>query len=79
MSGNSSSQNRGRWLVAGPPLAYLLIFFAIPTLLMVAASFRMPGEFGGLAPLTNDNGGLALTLKNYGRFFESSIYLQLFV
>lgn len=77
---NATSPNeRGKWFVAGPPLVYLLIFFAIPTLLMVAASFRMPGEFGGLAPLTSDSGSLNLTLKNYGRFFESTIYLQLFV
>ena len=27
----------GRWLVIGPPLVYLLVFFAAPTLLMVLA------------------------------------------
>ena len=35
----------GKWLVTGPPLLYLLIFFASPTLIMVLASFRTPGEF----------------------------------
>jgi spermidine/putrescine transport system permease protein len=74
-----SSRERGKWLVAGPPLVYLVVFFLIPTLLMVAASFRVPGEFGGLAPLTSDTGGLNLTVKNYGRFFESAIYVQLFI
>ena len=46
----------GRWLVIGPPLVYLLVFFAAPTLLMVLASFRTPAEFGGLAPLVDDSG-----------------------
>ena len=39
-----------KWLIGLPPLAYLLIFFAIPTLIMVFASFRYPGDYGGLAP-----------------------------
>ena len=29
----------GRWLVSGPPLLYLVVFFAIPSLIMVLASF----------------------------------------
>ena len=45
----SSSLNR--WLLSGPPLLYLLIFFAIPTLIMAAAAFRFPGDYGGLLPL----------------------------
>jgi spermidine/putrescine transport system permease protein len=76
---SSSPAERGKWWVAGPPLIYLVIFFAIPTLLMVVASVRVPGEFGGLAPLQSESGGLNLTLKNYGRFFESAIYVQLFI
>ena len=39
-----------KWIISGPPLVYLLIFFAIPVLIMAAASFRYPGELGGLAP-----------------------------
>ncbi|HTT11578.1 MAG TPA: ABC transporter permease [Burkholderiaceae bacterium] len=70
---------RERWLVAGPPLAYLIVFFALPTLLMVVASFRLAGEFGGLAPLRSESGGWNLSLDSYGRFFASSLYLQLFV
>jgi spermidine/putrescine transport system permease protein len=70
--------SRGKWLVAGPPLAYLIVFFAIPTLLMMVASLRAPGEFGGLAPLQTESGGLNFSLRSYGRFFESLIYLQLF-
>jgi len=71
-----------KWLISGPPLAYLLVFFAIPVLIMVVASFRNPGEFGGLAPLLySDEAGahLDLTGQNYGRFFSDFLYTQLFV
>ncbi len=68
----------GKWLVSGPPLAYLLLFFAIPSLIMVLASFRTPGEFGGLAPLFEE-GRLDLNLDSYARFFSESIYAQIFV
>ncbi|HZR02359.1 MAG TPA: hypothetical protein VFA81_04200, partial [Burkholderiales bacterium] len=57
-----------KWLISGPPLFYLLVFFAIPTLIMVLASFRYPGDYGGLAPLFyRDETGLHLdvTLDNY--------------
>jgi spermidine/putrescine transport system permease protein len=70
----------GKWLVSAPPLAYLLVFFAIPTLIMVVASFRYPGDFGGLAPLVNpDDGGLDITAENYTRFFSDFLYTQLFI
>ena len=76
-------QNRlHKWLISGPPLAYLLVFFAIPVLIMVVASFRNPGEFGGLAPLSYEDGAgrhLTLTLENYGRFFSDFLYTQLFI
>jgi spermidine/putrescine transport system permease protein len=68
----------GKWLVVGPPLLYLLLFFAIPSLIMVLASFRTPGEFGGLAPLFEE-GRLDLNLDSYARFFSESIYAQIFL
>ena len=58
---------------------YLLVFFAIPTLIMVLASFRTPGEFGGLAPLVDEAGKLDLNLDSYVRFFTESVYAQIFV
>jgi spermidine/putrescine transport system permease protein len=69
----------GKWLVSGPPLLYLLIFFAIPTLIMVLASFRTPGEFGGLAPLVDEAGALDLNVDSYLRFFTESVYAQVFL
>ena len=73
-----SRERLGKWLVSAPPLVYLLFFFAMPTLIMVLASFRTPGEFGGLSPLLED-GKLDLNLDSYVRFFTESIYAQIFV
>ncbi|SMC17794.1 spermidine/putrescine transport system permease protein [Andreprevotia lacus DSM 23236] len=81
-----------RWLISGPPLLYLLIFFAAPSLIMVFAAFRIPGDYGGLVPMvqTDDAGHTQvlinagnwhdfITFENFGRFFEDSIYAQLFL
>ena len=76
-------QNRlHKWLIGGPPLAYLVVFFAVPVLIMVVASFRNPGEFGGLAPIfaEGEGGGqLDLTTESYGRFFSDFLYTELFL
>jgi len=69
----------GKWLVSGPPLLYLLLFFAIPTLIMVLASFRTPGEFGGLAPLVDESGVLDLNVDSYARFLTETVYAQVFL
>ncbi len=69
----------GKWLVSGPPVLYLLLFFAIPALIMVLASFRTPGEFGGLAPLINEAGRPDLNVESYVRFFTEPVYAQIFV
>jgi spermidine/putrescine transport system permease protein len=78
MAQQRTQQRLAKWLVSGPPLLYLLIFFALPTLIMVVASFRTPGEFGGLAPLIED-GKVDLNLESYTRFFTESIYAEIFV
>ena len=46
----------GKWLVSGPPLLISSSSSPMPTLIMVLASFRTPGEFGGLAPLVDEGG-----------------------
>jgi len=74
-----ASGRLGKWLVSGPPLLYLAIFFAIPTLIMVLASFRSPGEFGGLAPLVDEAGNVDLNVESYTRFFTESVYAEVFV
>ena len=69
-----------RWLVSGPPFLFLLVFFALPALIMVVASFRYPGEFGGLAPLFAAAPGAdtGLTAENYAIFFGDWIYAEIF-
>jgi len=73
------AQSVTRWLVTGPPFLFLLVFFALPSLIMVVASFRYPGEFGGLAPLAATRPGedAGLTAENYGIFFGDWIYSQI--
>ena len=68
-----------RWLVSGPPFLFLFVFFALPSLIMVVASFRYPGEFGGLAPLVATRPGedAGLTGENYGVFFSDWVYFQI--
>jgi spermidine/putrescine transport system permease protein len=76
------TKHAGKWLVGGPPVLYLVIFFVIPTLIMVLASFRHAGEFGGLAPvLSHDARGahLNLTLESYQEYFSDFIYSRLFI
>jgi spermidine/putrescine transport system permease protein len=73
------NRRASKWLIAGPPLAYLLLFFAIPTLIMLVASFRYPGPFGGLQPLVSGAEQVNLTLDNYARFFDTVLYTELFL
>ena len=70
-----------RWLVAGPPFLFLLAFFVLPSLIMVVASFRYPGEFGGLAPLAPVMPGeeSGFTGENYRIFFGDWIYAEIFL
>jgi spermidine/putrescine transport system permease protein len=74
-----SSTRLARLLVAGPPLLYLLVFFAAPTLIMVLASFRSPAEFGGLAPLVDDTGKVDLNVDSYVRFVTETVFIRVFV
>ncbi len=70
-----------KWLVSGPPLLFLLLLVAVPSVIMVFASFRYPGEFGGLAPLAaSDPQTLqGLTTETYRFFFSDFIYAEVFL
>ncbi len=67
--------------MAAPPFLFLLVFFALPSVIMVVASLRYPGEFGGLAPLiaTRPGEDAGLTVENYRFFFGDWIYFQIFL
>ncbi len=64
-----------RWLVVAPPTLFLLAFFLAPALIVVAASLREPGEFGGLAPLDNLR---QLTAESYRFLLGDPIYAEIF-
>ena len=66
-----------RWLVAGPPTAFLLAFFLVPALIVVAASFREPGEFGGLVPLAAGF-AQAFSLEAYRFLLGDLVYAEIF-
>ena len=70
-----------RRLLVWPPQAYLIAFFLVPTLIMVAASFAWPGEEGGLSSFwVRDAQGIHfdLTFDNYRDIFTSRLFLVLF-
>jgi spermidine/putrescine transport system permease protein len=67
-----------RWLVSLPPTLFLLVFFVAPSLIMVVASFRFPGDYGGLSPLV-EGGHWQLTLETYRFFFSDFIYTEIFI
>ncbi|MCC6378550.1 MAG: ABC transporter permease [Burkholderiales bacterium] len=46
---------------------------------MALASFRTPGDFGGLAPLVAPDGTLDLNLESYARLAESTAYAEVFL
>jgi spermidine/putrescine transport system permease protein len=79
MSARRAGVSMAKWLVSGPPLLYLLVFFAAPALIMVLASFRSPAEFGGLAPLVDTAGKLDLNVDSYVRFFTETVFMRVFV
>ncbi|HVS27254.1 MAG TPA: ABC transporter permease [Burkholderiales bacterium] len=70
-----------KWLISGPPFLYLFLFFLLPSLIMVVASFRYPGDYGGLAPIFGAEPGkeAGLTLETYQFFFSDFIYTQIFI
>ena len=82
MSADTRQVRLHKWLIGGPPLLYLLVLFALPVLIMVVASLRFPGDFGGLGPIfTEDEFGrhLHLTIESYARFFSDTLYAELFL
>lgn len=65
-----------QWVMAGPPTVFLLAFFLVPALIVVAASLREPGEFGGLVPLAS--GAVAFSLEAYRFLLGDPVYAQIF-
>ncbi|CUA84108.1 MULTISPECIES: ABC transporter permease [Gulbenkiania] len=75
-------QRIGKWVLSWPPLVYMVLFFLVPTLIMVVAAFRYPGDYGGLAPMYSVEDGKVvwdLTLENFQRLTEDALYFDLFI
>ena len=72
----TAAERRQKWAMTTPPAAFLLFFFLLPALIVVVASFREPGEFGGLAPLLV-GGKATLTGETYGFVLGDPIYLEI--
>lgn len=87
--GIGKNQRTAKFLVAGPPLLFLVLFFVAPSLIMIVTSFRFPGEFGGLAPLwpisapaslsSGPPAEYGLTLEAYEFFFSDILYARIFL
>ena len=78
MTNASYTERLAKWAVSLPPSVFLIAFFLLPSLIMVGASFRYPGEFGGMAPLlkpAHATGEAGLTLDSYGFFFSDMVFL----
>jgi spermidine/putrescine transport system permease protein len=62
-------------------LLFLMLLVAIPGVIMVFASFRYPGELGGLAPLASTDPQTlhGLTTETYRFFFGDFIYAEVFI
>jgi spermidine/putrescine transport system permease protein len=83
--GGAGRLRLAKFLVAGPPLLFLVVFFVLPSLIMIMTSFRFPGEFGGLAPIAVPGGESArgiehgFTLEAYQFFFSDILYAEIFL
>jgi spermidine/putrescine transport system permease protein len=85
----SSAKRWTQWSVSLPPLSFMAFFFGLPSLIMIAASFMIPGDTGGLAalfpllkPIINPQDGLqesGVTLENYRVFFSDTVYAWIFL
>ena len=73
---STAAERRQTWAMTTPPAAFLLFFFLLPALVVVVASFREPGEFGGLAPLLV-GGKPTLTGETYGFVLGDPIYVEI--
>lgn len=80
-------RNIMKWFISLPPMLFLLVFFVAPSLIMIVTSFRYPGEFGGLAPLSPPETAATdiapdlygLTLETYRFFFSDTLYAEIFL
>lgn len=69
-----------KWSLSTPPLAFMLAFLMLPVLIMILASLRYPGEFGGLAPISlslDKKTATGITLDSYQFFLSDTIFIEI--
>lgn len=71
-----------KWSLSAPPFVFMLVFLLLPALIMLLASLRFPGEFGGLAPISvsftpNNVAITGMTLDSYRFFFSDTIFIDI--
>jgi|SRR5579863_1482593 len=65
-----------------PPLFYLICLFLIPTIFMIVIAFRVPGSYGGVAPLmehTDHQTRINLSLESFKYAFSNIFIWDLFL
>ncbi|MCE3267936.1 MAG: transporter permease [Burkholderiales bacterium] len=65
-----------------PPIVYLTCLFLIPTIFMIFIAFRVPGSYGGVAPIIeklNNQTRLNLSLESFKFAFTNIFIWQLFI
>lgn len=75
-------KSREKWILALPPLLYLISLFLLPTILMLVVAFRVPGDYGGVAPLLVKHATgtqLNLTLDSFKYALTNSFIWKLFL
>ena len=76
--GGTGRQYLAKFLVAGPPLLFLVVFFVLPSLIMIVTSFRFPGEFGGWPLLPRLRGSRLMALNMVSRWRLISSFSAIF-
>jgi spermidine/putrescine transport system permease protein len=68
---------RGEWLVTLPSFGWLLVFFLVPTLIVVAFAFKPSDPFGGVSPGWTTDTLLGIVDPQYAAIVWRTVWLSL--
>ena len=71
------ASRRGEWLVTLPSFGWLLVFFLVPTLIVVAFAFKPSDPFGGVGPGWTTSTLLGIALPQYAAIVWRTLWLSL--
>lgn len=78
----NSYNKKEKYVLSLPPLAYLILLFLVPAILMVFVAFRQPGDYGGVAPLfetINNHKTLNLSMASFISGFTDKYIWKIFI